>query len=382
MPLPGLLSTDPAAMGNMGLAIGLLQGGAPSRVPNYFGASLAQGLSIGSQMQLEAQQANARRAFIEAETQNRALQAEMQRYQLESTKKSQASIDELARMLPPQDQAVFQANPTEYVKNLIARNNPKYNVVGGNLVQTDPTGSRAVFTADQDQWGQPFLLGGQVVQQNKMTGQIRQAVTQPTQVTQQNFPPPTAAIDPRTGQPAFFQFGNRGEIRETGLRPLPTAEERKAQEDARKAAERGQEATETANLVIKKVDEAVKDIGPLTTGAIGAITGMIPGTTSYDLDKTIDTIKANVGFKELQEMRANSPTGGALGQIAVRELDFLQAAIASLDKKQSPEKLRANLQEIRSSFERWKATVRQTGGLAPETQGQQVPAGGGWRIVK
>jgi len=45
----------------------------------------------------------------------------------------------------------------------------------------------------------------------------------------------------------------------------------------------------------------------------------------------INTVKANIGFDRLQEMRNASPTGGALGQVAVQELEMLQAVLGSLD---------------------------------------------------
>ena len=40
----------------------------------------------------------------------------------------------------------------------------------------------------------------------------------------------------------------------------------------------------------------------------------------------IDQIKANLGFRELQDMRDNSKTGGALGNVSNIEIGFLQAA--------------------------------------------------------
>ena len=115
-----------------------------------------------------------------------------------------------------------------------------------------------------------------------------------------------------------------------------------------------------ADIVISKVDEALGQTGFFTTGLTGATLGLVPGTSAYDLDATIDTIKANVGFKELQDMRAASPTGGALGQIAVRELEFLQAAVASLHKGQSQDQIEKNLRSVKTHFENWKKTVEGT----------------------
>jgi hypothetical protein len=45
----------------------------------------------------------------------------------------------------------------------------------------------------------------------------------------------------------------------------------------------------------------------------------------------VKTIQANLGFDALQAMRDASPTGGALGQVAVQELEMLQSTVANLD---------------------------------------------------
>jgi hypothetical protein len=60
----------------------------------------------------------------------------------------------------------------------------------------------------------------------------------------------------------------------------------------------------------------------------------------------VETIEANLAFSELQEMRAASPTGGALGQVSERELTFLKSAVKNLDQGQSPDQMRRNLQEL------------------------------------
>lgn len=124
-----------------------------------------------------------------------------------------------------------------------------------------------------------------------------------------------------------------------------------------------------AKIVTDKVDEALKETGFLSTGLTGTLLGNIPGTKAYNLDKTIDTIKANIGFNELQAMRQASPTGGALGQVAVRELDMLQSVIASLDKGQSEEKLRNSLTQVRQHYANWKRAVDQA---AAQEGGQEL----------
>ena len=63
----------------------------------------------------------------------------------------------------------------------------------------------------------------------------------------------------------------------------------------------------------------------------------VPGTDAKAVDAILTTIKANIGFAELNDMRKASPTGGALGQVSERELMFLQSVIGSLDQAQSKE---------------------------------------------
>ena len=57
----------------------------------------------------------------------------------------------------------------------------------------------------------------------------------------------------------------------------------------------------------------------------------IGGTEARNLSKTIETVSATIGFDRLQRMRDESPTGGALGQVAVQELEALRATMGSLD---------------------------------------------------
>ena len=114
-----------------------------------------------------------------------------------------------------------------------------------------------------------------------------------------------------------------------------------------------------AKIVTDKVDEALAQTGFFSTGLIGEVLGKVPGTNAYDLDATLDTIKANIGFNELQAMRQQSPTGGALGQVAVRELDMLQATLASLKKGQSQPNLRNGLNQVKKHYMNWKNAVDQ-----------------------
>ena len=76
-------------------------------------------------------------------------------------------------------------------------------------------------------------------------------------------------------------------------------------------------------------------------------------------------------------MRDASPTGGALGQVAVRELELLQSTIASLDQGLDDQTLINNLEQVRTHIQNWKNAVDQSGSQQQEAGEQPQPAGSG-----
>jgi len=113
------------------------------------------------------------------------------------------------------------------------------------------------------------------------------------------------------------------------------------------------------DLVRSTIKDAIPEVGYTTAGAGGALLGAVPGTSATDLQKKIDTIKANIGFDELQSMRDASKTGGALGQVAVQELNYLQSTLGSLDRAQSPAELKKRLQQIDGVLDRYQKSRRE-----------------------
>lgn len=159
-------------------------------------------------------------------------------------------------------------------------------------------------------------------------------------------------------------------------------QEAKIEADSKRAALAPKEAASRADSIAKadrimgSIDDAAKAVGLGTAGPGGSLLRGVPGTSARDLSGTLDTIKANLGFAELQAMRDASPTGGALGAIAVQELVALQSTVASLDQGQSPDQLAKNLQKIKHHYGKWKETVERAqaqadGREAPPTNAQK-----------
>lgn len=132
-----------------------------------------------------------------------------------------------------------------------------------------------------------------------------------------------------------------------------------------------------STIVLNTIAKARQLVGPYSTGP-GALLSGIPGTAAHDLRKLTDTLKANAGFAELQTMRDNSPTGGALGQVAVQELAMLQATITSLEQSQTTEQFNEALNDyeefIRGSAKRRReAYSRMYGGGAENAPTNRQP---------
>jgi len=152
---------------------------------------------------------------------------------------------------------------------------------------------------------------------------------------------------------------------------LTRLEERKAAEARQQDKLRLEGSLKAADTAIKAARKAYKDVGVLSSGFIGGITKWVPGSPALDLDEAIEPIRAITSFEQLNRMKEASRTGGALGQIAVRELELLASSVASLNTSQGPDQLKENLRKVAQHFEAWKEKVQKAWEVegAPSTGG-------------
>jgi hypothetical protein len=170
--------------------------------------------------------------------------------------------------------------------------------------------------------------------------------------------------------------GVQRELAEQRLADLKSKQTDK--EEKKEAAK--QFAISHANKVVGDVTEAKSLVSGMTTGLIGKGSSFVPGTDSYNLQQRLLTIKANLGFDRLQQMRDASPTGGALGQVAVQELQALQATVGSLELGQDRKELQKNLDKIELHYNNWLSTVGGTPTKPPAPATTTTPAAAGWSI--
>ena len=123
---------------------------------------------------------------------------------------------------------------------------------------------------------------------------------------------------------------------------------------------RAAEAQQMQNQFMQElVDQAKSQASGWTTGFFGSAMSNIPGTPAFDLSQTLNTVRANVGFDKLQDLRDSSPTGGALGQVTERELAFLQSVWGSLEQSQGRAQFVKNLDRVMSQTRQsWKRVAK------------------------
>lgn len=109
---------------------------------------------------------------------------------------------------------------------------------------------------------------------------------------------------------------------------------------------------ETAKRTISAIDDVLPDINMWTAGTVGRVLSNVPGTSASNVSAELAAVASNVAFNALQQMRAASRTGGALGQVSERELDLLSSVEGSIRQNQSPANLIAQLKKVRESMVR------------------------------
>ena len=93
-------------------------------------------------------------------------------------------------------------------------------------------------------------------------------------------------------------------------------------------------------------------------GGLGyVLSKALPLTDARELASKVDTIQANLAFDELEKMRKNSPTGGALGQVTEMELRLLKSAVSGLDPALGVEAFNKQVELIKQSYDRFKLAL-------------------------
>jgi hypothetical protein len=315
-----------------------------------------------------------------------------------AAEQQQQYLQSVIATLPPNQQALARAYPAEFIKTLMPQGPQKPTVVPQGAVAIDGDG-RELFRAPKPRETRNVDAGSEILVIDTQTQEVVQRI--PKSVSPDaRYRTDNPALVPVEGPGGFGGYNSRTNTitpvgsppgmpagapsmpaqgmppqsaapagQPAGPPPFVGAKQAEAVKEtaARDMRQKGQ--LDRANLVITKLDDAIGKVkaGFGTTGLPGSILGKVPGTDAYDLRRDVDTVIANIGFAELQAMREASPTGGALGQVAVQELNMLQAVLSSLDPNQSEAQLQKQLMAVKTHYTNWRNAVRQSRGEQPDS---------------
>jgi hypothetical protein len=190
-----------------------------------------------------------------------------------------------------------------------------------------------------------------------------------------SIPPGYAAVADPTN-PAGFRY--------EAIPGGPVAAEAEASET--RAVNRQAQIARAGGTVIQDLQRALDllpELGALTRGE-GVVGGVsrglqrnIPGSVVNRITQFTESALSNVGLDVLQQMRENSPTGGALGQVPIQQQQRLEQVLGSLDPTQPPSVLEANIQRVMNIYtdiiygsEEERQLAMQRGQLTPEENAQ------------
>jgi len=173
--------------------------------------------------------------------------------------------------------------------------------------------------------------------------------------------PPVAVVDPVTGKPVYV-------TREQALSGKMTpanAMEGLAPKEIQAREAKYPAATSAVKTFESSADKLAADLDKLAThpglsGISGLIYGRTPAITkdARAAQSLYDSIVARGGFQELQNMRASSPTGGALGNVSNQEGQYLRDAFAPINRTQDTTDLSQSLKDAAVATRTSKQRVR------------------------
>lgn len=194
--------------------------------------------------------------------------------------------------------------------------------------------------------------------------------------------PPVAVVDPVTGKQIYV---TREEALSKKMTPAAAMEGLSPKEiQAREA--KFPAATSAVKTFESSADRLAADLEKLAahpglSGISGLLYGRTPAITkdARAAQALYDSIVARGGFQELQNMRASSPTGGALGNVSNQEGQYLRDAFAPINRTQDTVDLQRALREAANAARTSKQRVREAYDMTYEYKNQgggaKAPAG-------
>lgn len=128
--------------------------------------------------------------------------------------------------------------------------------------------------------------------------------------------------------PQGYQAVQDPETKMWTMQPIPGGPEDKSRQDkARLDA-----AMTSTDVITSAASRALSAAKNRNFGAAGtSVVGVLPWTDSAEVMRNVNVLKSNATIENLNQMRQQSPTGGALGNVTEKEGEMLAAKAGALD---------------------------------------------------
>lgn len=126
------------------------------------------------------------------------------------------------------------------------------------------------------------------------------------------------------------------------------ARDRADAEDAVRQKRAGQQFQ--SNIILKNIQEARALIGEGGTTGWSSLMAGLPESRARRLRNILDTVRSNLTFDKLQQMRDQSKTGGAVGNASDADMRLLGATVGSLDQGQKDVDILNVLGDVESNY--------------------------------
>ena len=173
--------------------------------------------------------------------------------------------------------------------------------------------------------------------------------------TAQPMPPPMSQTAPQPEAPREAPMAKVNESVGQGLAPRDRLA---LKADLQKAMPRVTDSAQSALFSLKDTAEIAKKLladeeALDAVSASGMVSGLAtqfaatrPGTKAFEANALLENLQARNFVSEIQQMRQDSPTGGAVGSVAVQEMQSLSSIPAVLKAGASKEFLKDQLRQL------------------------------------
>jgi hypothetical protein len=252
---------------------------------------------------------------------------------------------------------------------------PELIKVGAEESLYDPSQNKAIFTGQ----GKTPSLPSAIQEYNFAKEQGYQGTFQDFQLEQRKAGASSQNVYGTSFTPAVDTKGNRVFLQPSPQGGQPNVVQGFSPPEAIDKEKKAMEAAAAKTANLDNLDNAIGDLmkhpGLESAVGFGSVIPTIPGTPKADAIASIENLGSRAAIQTINDMKAMSASGGAVGQVSEKEWPKLEAALSNLNRSQGIKQYRENLKKFQDQ-------VRQSRRLINDAVNGESSGSNGWGIVE